>query len=110
MQPHGPVPVPGPQGGGLIALLAAGKPEPDLQHQVSAGPVGSGRDPRALAPWLEQLPDPQRPPVSQAGHHLRQASDPAAQPSLTGRGPGQVAGHHESLHERTLPAPGHDVK
>lgn len=52
---------------------------------------------------------PTRPPVRQAGHQLRQVSDPAAQARLAGRGLGQVAGHRESLHERTLPAPGRAV-
>ena len=78
VQPDGPVPVPDPQPCRLVPLLAAGEPESDLEHQAGTGRVGHRRGPRALPARLERLTHPQRPPVREAGHELRQAGEPGA--------------------------------
>jgi hypothetical protein len=49
---HGPVPAPNPQSGGLVPILAPGKPERGLQRQAGASRAGGRRRPGELAAWL----------------------------------------------------------
>jgi hypothetical protein len=98
------VPVPAPQTGRLVPLVATGEAEPYLEHQAGPGWIGDRCRPRALPARLERLADPQRPPASQAGHDLWQAGDPIAHAFVAARGLGQIPRHSEGRHSKTLPA------
>src|SRR6516162_4255986 len=101
---YGAVAVPAPQPGCLIPLVAAGKAEPDLEHQADPGWIGDQSRPRALPARLERLAYPQRPPASEAGHDPWKIGDPVAHALVAPRGLGQIPRHNEGRHGTTLSA------
>ena|SRR5438034_2631519 len=104
MKAYRAVPVPAPQPRRLVALVAAGEAESDLEHQAGPGWIGGRGRPRALPARLERLAYLQRPPASQAGHDLWKTGDPVAHAFVAARGLGQISRHNEGGHSKTLPA------
>ena len=104
MKAYSAFPLPAPQPGCLIPLFAAGKAEPDLEHQADPGWIGDRCRPRALPARLERLANPQRPPASEAVDDLWKIGNPVAYVFVAPRGLGQVPRHNEGCHSKTLPA------
>jgi hypothetical protein len=96
------VPVPAPQPGCLVPLVAAGEPEPHLEHQAGTRSIGDRCRPRALPARLERLAHQQGPPVGQTGHDRWQTGDPLAHAFIAARGLGQIPRHSEGRHSKTL--------
>src|SRR5689334_1357508 len=94
------VPVPAPQPGRLVPLVAAWKAEPDLEHQAGPGWIGDRCRPRALPARLERLAYPQRPPAGQDGHNLWKTGDPIAHALVVPRGLGQIPRQSEGRHSK----------